>query len=130
MDIQWRHPRRPVHLWILCCGLAALAQMMVVTSAAESISIQRLAISELPGEVGKGEVSDDKLRQFAIAVNHVKQVQDEHAAEAELLQHETETKMVEAVESTGLSVEEFRVLVERMQSDPHLAERFRKLQDD
>lgn len=130
MDIQRRYPRRPVYRWILCGGLGALAQMMVTASAAESISIQPQAISELPEAVEQGEVSDDKLRQFALAVDRVKEVQDEHAVKAELLQHETETKMVEVVEGSGLSVEEFRVLVERMQTDPHLAERFRKLQGD
>ena len=75
-----------------------------------------------------GEVSDEKLRQFAEAAEEVQKIQQEYAAKAQSLQKTTEEKIVSSVQDAGMTVAEFTAIVERMQTDPTLAQRLDGLQ--
>lgn len=76
-----------------------------------------------PPAAVEGEVSDEKLQQFAEAAAEVQKIQEDYAAKAQSLQKATEEKIVSSVQEAGMSVAEFTAIVERMQSDPSLARR-------
>ncbi|MFN2287292.1 MAG: DUF4168 domain-containing protein [Chromatocurvus sp.] len=84
-----------------------------------------------PQEQG-GEVSDEKLGQFMVAMASVQDVQEEYAGQiqstsdgekAQELRQEAQSKMISAVEDSGLSVPQYNMIAERMRTDPDLAER-------
>jgi hypothetical protein len=78
------------------------------------------------------DVSDTQVQQFADAYLEVAElretytdqiVQAEDAERATELQQEANSKMIEAVESTGLTVAEYNSIAEAMDADPELRER-------
>ncbi len=78
------------------------------------------------------DVSDAQIDQFAEAYMEVAElretytdqiVQAEDAERATELQQEANSKMIEAVESTGLTVAEYNSIAEAMDADPELRER-------
>jgi hypothetical protein len=83
------------------------------------------------------EVSDEKLEQFLAAAINVQDVQREYVAEiqaaedpaeAENLREAAQEEMVTAVEDSGLSVLEFNLIAQRLQTDATLVQRLDDLQ--
>jgi hypothetical protein len=78
------------------------------------------------------EVSERKINQFVDALAEISTIRQTAAAElesaadmeeAQKVQQDAQQRMVEAVESAGLSVEEYNRIASLMGSDPELAER-------
>lgn len=90
-----------------------------------------------PQQQQGGEVSDKKLGQFMVAMASVQDVQEEYAGQiqstsdgekAQELRQEAQSKMISAVEDSGLSVPQYNMIAERMRTDPELAERAGEMQ--
>lgn len=87
---------------------------------------------DLQGGGAAGEVSDAQVNAFARAYLDVIEIQNRYAnqisqedpdADLEPLQAEAEAETEEAIESTGLSMQEFEVIGARADADPDLRER-------
>lgn len=85
-----------------------------------------------PPEQQATEVSEQKINQFVDALAEISTIRQTAAAEleaaadmeeAQKVQQDAQQRMVEAVESAGLSVEEYNHIASLMGSDPELAER-------
>lgn len=83
------------------------------------------------------EISEEMLEKFAEASSEVREVQEEYsaeiqatqdAAEAQTLREEAQEKMISAVEDSGLSVTEYNLISQRLQSDPELEQRLNDLE--
>jgi hypothetical protein len=77
-------------------------------------------------------VSDEKLDQFVDAMTDVIAIRDEvsaeleateDTAEAQQLQRDAQVRMIEAVENSGLTLEEYNQIAAMMGSDPELQEK-------
>lgn len=118
--------------------VAAAALLMALPfAAAQAEEGQDQQYTPPPAQQESLEVSDAMLENFAEAVTTVQAVQQEYsaeiqstqdAAEAQSLREEAQQKMVNAVEDTGLSVSEYNLISQRLQSDQALAERFESVQ--
>ena len=78
------------------------------------------------------EVSEQKINQFVDALAEISTIRQTAAVElesaadmeeAQKVQQDAQQRMVEAVDSAGLSVEEYNQIASSMGSDPELAER-------
>lgn len=76
----------------------------------------------------QGEVSDKTLKQFAEVAAEVQKIQQDYAAKAQSLQQNTQQEIISSVQDAGMSVEQFTALVERIQTDPSLADRLDSMQ--
>jgi len=86
---------------------------------------------------GQAQVSDQQLQQFVTAMEEVRSVQEEFSAaiqeaddmdEAQTLRADAQEEMRGAVEDTGLSVAEYNMIAQRLQSDPNLSARLQEMQ--
>lgn len=97
------------------------------------------ASSAVPSPTPQGSaaanVSDDKLRQFVASSQRVALISQEYEQKfnatadesaRQQIANEAHTKMVQAVESTGLSVPEFTGIGQAVESDPALRDRAQK----
>lgn len=82
------------------------------------------------------EIDDQTLEQFADALGTITEIQTEYSAsigatqdpqEAQSLQQEAQTKMVEAVQEAGLDVETYNVIAQQLAADPELQQRVQDL---
>ncbi|MEX2468248.1 MAG: DUF4168 domain-containing protein [Pseudohongiellaceae bacterium] len=82
-----------------------------------------------PAQQQQMEVDNATLEQFAAAMNEVAAIQQEYSqqlsetqdpAEAQSIQQEAQTKMVEAVLDSGLDVETYNTIAQQAASDPEL----------
>lgn len=82
------------------------------------------------------DVDNVTLQQFAAAMNEVAAIQQEYSqllsetqdpAEAQNIQQEAQTKMVEAVLDSGLDVETYNTIAQQAASDPELQGRIEEL---
>jgi GTP1/Obg family GTP-binding protein len=89
------------------------------------------------GEAPAANVTDDKLENFVDAATEVQNVQTTYTErmkqaadqqQAQSLRQEAQDKMVSAVEESGLTVQEYNLIAQRLQTDPALAERMKSLQ--
>ncbi|RUO33609.1 DUF4168 domain-containing protein [Aliidiomarina soli] len=87
-------------------------------------------------EMANEPVSDEQLEQFADALDEIERINDEFVAELEQAENQEEaqelqiaaqSEMVEAVENSGLSVEEYNAIAYRMQNDPEIQQRIEEL---
>jgi len=85
------------------------------------------------------QVTDAMLEDFATAASDVESIQREFSAKsqatqdagkAKALQAEAQGEMVDAVESSGLSVAQFNTIRQALQQDRELAQRFQAMQSD
>lgn len=83
-------------------------------------------------------VSDEALEQFSEAASTVREVRQEYSAEiqstkdeekAQALREEAQQKMVVAVQGAGLSVPEYNLIAQRLQSDGELMQRLNQMQN-
>lgn len=77
-------------------------------------------------------ITDEQLEQFAEALDDIERINDEFVTQleqaesqeqAQELQISAQSEMVEAVEDSGLTVEEYNAIAYRMQNDPEIQER-------
>ncbi|MFO7552041.1 MAG: DUF4168 domain-containing protein [Haliea sp.] len=83
------------------------------------------------------EVSDAQLAQYVQVAEKVTEIRNdfqqkmtsaEDAEQAQALQEEASAEMIEAVQASGMSVEEYNQVAYALQSDPALQERLAALQ--
>jgi len=88
------------------------------------------------GGQARQPVSDQQLQQFVTAMENVREVQQEYSQaiqetgnmeEAQTLRADAQEEMRGAVEDTGLSVADYNMISQRLQSDPNLAQRLEGL---
>lgn len=81
-------------------------------------------------------VSDQALEQFADAASTVRDVREEYSAEiqstqdeekAQALRSEAQQKMVVAVQQAGLSVSDYNMIAQRLQTDGELMQRLNEV---
>lgn len=81
-------------------------------------------------------VSDQALEQFADAASSVREVREEYSAEiqstqdeekAQALRSEAQQKMVVAVQEAGLSVSDYNMIAQRLQTDGELMQRLEQV---
>lgn len=94
---------------------------------------------QMPPGANQGQqetVSDQKLQAFVEAQGMLRQVQsqfntaaEEAASEEEMraIQQQMNEQMIGAIESTGLTVDEYNAIMAQLQSDPNLQERYMEL---
>lgn len=133
--------QRPVITRSLCAGAALTALLLGTAASAEPpANAQQPAAAAAAAQGGAGaamaEVTDQKLEQFVEAIGEVQEVQTSYSErlqsaedqdEAESLREEARDEMIGAVKDTGLTVDEYNLIAQRLQTDPALAERVRGL---
>lgn len=81
-------------------------------------------------------ISDEQLTKFMVAMTAVQSLQQEYmgklqAAETDSqsqeLREEAQNKMISAVENSGLTVDDYNAIAQKMRTDPSLAERAESL---
>jgi hypothetical protein len=91
-----------------------------------------------PSAQQQAPVSDEKLEQFADAASTVREVRQEYSAEiqstqdeekAQSLRAEAQQKMVVVVQEAGLSVSDYNMIAQRLQSDGELMQRLNQMQN-
>ena len=122
---------------LLCLAQSATAQPPA--EAQQPAQAQQPPAQSQPGQPGaenQAPISDAKLQQFTDAVAEVQAVQQEYAQAVEqaesqedvqTLRTDAQQEMQSAVEDTGLSVPEFNLIAQRLQSDPQLVQRLQEL---
>lgn len=117
---------RAKHTVAFAASLAAGAALAAAPSMAQEYGQQP------PPQQQATEVSERKINQFVDALAEISTIRETAAAEleaaadmeeAQKVQQDAQQRMVEAVESAGLSVEEYNHIASLMGSDPELAER-------
>lgn len=121
---------------ILPAALVALALGTAGSAVAQQQGGQQQGGYPPPQQQG-GEVTDEQLGQFMVAMASVQDVQEEYAGQiqstsdgekAQELRQEAQNKMISAVEDSGLTVPQYNMIAERMRTDPELAERAEGMQ--
>lgn len=122
---------------ILPAALVALALGTAGSAVAQQQGGQQQGGYPPPQQQQGGEVNDEKLGQFMVAMASVQDVQEEYAGQiqstsdgekAQELRQEAQNKMISAVEDSGLTVPQYNMIAERMRTDPELAERAEDMQ--
>ncbi|SDU16461.1 DUF4168 domain-containing protein [Halopseudomonas salegens] len=108
-------------------GMASTAAMAQASDPAQQPP------SGMPAQQAAAEpVSDEDLQNFVDAASEVNEIRDEFTGrlegvesqeEAQALQIEAQEKMVEAVEDSGIEVNQYNEIATRLQADPELQER-------
>ena len=87
-------------------------------------------------EAGASDITDDELLQFVDAALEVRDVQQDYSQriqateqtdEAQKLREEAQDEMISVVEDSGLSVTEYNLIAQRLQTDTALAQRLQEL---
>ncbi|RUO27042.1 hypothetical protein CWE09_10210 [Aliidiomarina minuta] len=119
-------------------ALSALAAAMFsVPALAQDQQQQQQEYAQQQMEEMQNEpVTQEQLEQFASALNDIERINDEFVEqleaaetqeEAQELQISAQSEMVEAVEDSGLSVEEYNAIAYRMQNDPEVQQQIEDL---
>jgi len=116
---------------------AALLSVAAGVAAAQSQQGQAYSPPSPAQQRGQTQVSDQQLQQFVTAMDEVRSVQEEFSQaiqqaenmdEAQTLRADAQEEMRGAVEDTGLSVAEYNMISQRLQSDPNLSARLQEIQ--
>lgn len=116
----------PRRRWLALAALGAAGAIAAQAQTAGSPAMP--APAPAPEPAITAPVSDAKLRQFMTAVTNVQEVQEQFVIRAQMLHLQMQQQLVHGVEDTGMSVDEYELLHERVQRDPYLAQRIENLQ--
>lgn len=120
--------------YTLAASLAATAfslMMVAPASAAQIAQVQEKTTTQGQAD-STGTISDQKIEAFAVAYLQVDKVRQTYSAKIEAtkdaatkekLQTEASKQMVEAVEASPVSVEEYSAILSAAQSDPAIAKK-------
>lgn len=116
-------------------SLTALVATLVMLFGAPAV------LAQGPAQQGQApqqlDVSDSQLEQYAAVAVKVTEIRNdfqqkmtsaEDAEQAQTLQEEASAEMIEAVQASGMSVEEYNQIAYALQSDPELQERLAAIQ--
>lgn len=85
---------------------------------------------------GGGSVSDAELQEYTDATHQVQEIRQEYSGQLEgiqdqekarKLQQKANQEMVSAVQDTGMSVEEYNQLSQKIRENPELAQRVQQM---
>lgn len=114
----------------------AAALFSMPAMAQQSQQQQQQQAQQQMEEMANQPVTDAQLEQFAEALDEIESINDDFVAqleqaetqeEAQQLQIAAQSEMVEAVEDSGLTVEEYNAIAYRMQNDPEIQEKIEDL---
>lgn len=117
-------------------ALSAIAAAMFATPALAQDQQQQQYAQQQMEEMQNEPVTQEQLEQFASALNDIERINDEFVEQlesaetqeqAQELQIAAQSEMVEAVEDSGLSVEEYNAIAYRMQNDPEVQQQIEDL---
>lgn len=113
-------------------ALSAIAAAMFSMPALAQDQDQQAYAQQQMEEMANQPITEEQLEQFADALDEIERINDEFVAQleqaesqeqAQELQIAAQSEMVEAVEDSGLTVEEYNAIAYRMQNDPEIQAR-------
>ena len=117
---------------------AIAAAMFAMPAIAQQDDAQAQAQQQME-QMANQPVTDAQLEKFVDAIEHIERINDEFVnalenvetqEQAQELQMNAQREMVESVEETGLSVEEYNALAYRLQNDPEVQAKVEKIRED
>lgn len=116
----------------------AIAVALGTSSAAFAIPQQGNAAAQAPMQQQAPEidVSDEQLEQFVDAMTSVQEISGKYteqfqsaetAEDAQAIQQKAQEEMIEAVNDSGLSADEYNTIVQAVQTDEELRARMQEL---
>lgn len=118
-------------------SLTAVAATLAILFGAPAALAQGPAQQSQQQAPQQVQVSDSQLQQYVVVAGKVTEIRNdfqqkmtsaEDAEQAQSLQQEASAEMIEAVQASGMSVEEFNQIAYALQSDPALQERLAAIQ--
>lgn len=117
---------------------AIAAAMFAMPAIAQQDDAQAYAQQQME-QMANEPVTEEQLETFVDAIEHIERINDEFVAslenvetqeEAQQLQMDAQREMVESVEETGLTVEEYNALAYRLQNDPEVQAKVEAIRED
>ena len=117
---------------------AIAAALFAMPAIAQQDDAQAYAQQQME-QMANEPVTDEQLETFVDAIEHIERINDEFVAalenvetqeEAQQLQMDAQREMVESVEETGLTVEEYNALAYRLQNDPEVQAKVEAIRED
>ena len=117
---------------------AIAAAMFAMPAIAQQDDAQAYAQQQME-QMANEPVTTEQLEKFVDAIEHIERINDEFVnalenvetqEEAQQLQMNAQREMVESVEETGLSVEEYNALAYRLQNDPEIQAKVEEIRED
>ncbi|MCH8493271.1 MAG: DUF4168 domain-containing protein [Idiomarina sp.] len=117
---------------------AIAAAMFAMPAIAQQDDAQAYAQQQME-QMANEPVTDEQLETFVDAIEHIERINDEFVEalenvetqeEAQQLQMDAQREMVESVEETGLTVEEYNALAYRLQNDPEVQAKVEAIRED
>ncbi|MCL5255217.1 MAG: DUF4168 domain-containing protein [Gammaproteobacteria bacterium] len=120
-------------------ALSALVAAMFATPALAQDQDAAAYAQQQMEQMANEPVTDEQLEKFVEAIEHIERINNEFVTAlesvetqeaAQELQMNAQREMVESVEETGLSVEEYNALAYRLQNDPEVQRRVEEMRED
>ncbi|MFU8784817.1 DUF4168 domain-containing protein [Aliidiomarina sp.] len=117
---------------------AIAAAMFAMPAIAQQDDAQAYAQQQME-QMANEPVTEEQLETFVDAIEHIERINDEFVEalenvetqeEAQQLQMDAQREMVESVEETGLTVEEYNALAYRLQNDPEVQAKVEAIRED
>ncbi|EGN76103.1 hypothetical protein A28LD_0591 [Idiomarina sp. A28L] len=120
-------------------ALSALAAAMFsMPAVAQDQDAQAYAQQQME-EMASQPITDEQLEMFVVAIDHIERINNEFVEaleevetqeEAQELQMNAQREMVESVEGSGLTVEEYNAMAYRLQNDPEIQRKVEEMRED
>jgi len=123
--------QKPYSAWRFLC----LAIALTIFCAGNTIKAAH-AQGSSSAEQTQPSISDEQLRNFSVAAHMVTALQEQYeglatqaASDEELaaLTQQTNTQIIQSIQSTGLTIDEFNYIAEALQYDEQLRQRYKSL---
>lgn len=114
------------------------AAMFSMPALAQDEDAQAYAQQQME-EMANQPITDEQLEMFVVAIDHIERINNEfvEALEevetqeaAQELQMNAQREMVESVEDSGLTVEEYNAMAYRLQNDPEIQRKVEEMRED
>lgn len=117
---------------------AVAAAMFSMPALAQDEDAQAYAQQQME-EMASQPITDEQLEMFVVAIDHIERINNdfvealeevETQEEAQELQMNAQREMVESVEESGLTVEEYNAMAYRLQNDPEIQRKVEEMRED
>ncbi|RUO35465.1 hypothetical protein CWE13_11075 [Aliidiomarina shirensis] len=117
---------------------AVAAAMFSMPALAQDEDAQAYAQQQME-EMASQPITDEQLEMFVEAIEHIERINNdfvealeevETQEEAQELQMNAQREMVESVEESGLTVEEYNAMAYRLQNDPEIQQKVEEMRED
>ncbi|WP_157981340.1 DUF4168 domain-containing protein [Aliidiomarina sanyensis] len=119
-------------------ALSAIAAAMFSMPAIAQQDDQAAYAQQQMEQMANEPVTEEQLEKFVYAIGHIERINEEFVTalesvetqeQAQELQINAQREMVEAVEDTGLTVEEYNALAYRLQNDPEIQQAVEEMRE-